>query len=55
MLFAFFVDVVLQDSLGGNCLTVMITHISPSSSSFEETKNTLLYADRAKYIKTKVS
>ncbi|CAL8090348.1 unnamed protein product [Calicophoron daubneyi] len=45
---------LLKDALAGNCLTVMIAHISPSSWHFEETCNTLVYADRAKRIKTKV-
>jgi kinesin family protein 18/19 len=44
---------LLKDSLGGNCKTVMIANISPSSSQFEETINTLKYANRAKNIKTK--
>jgi kinesin family protein 18/19 len=30
----------------------MITNISPAWSSFEDTRNTLKYADRAKQIKT---
>jgi kinesin family protein 18/19 len=46
---------ILKDSLGGNSRTVMIAHISPASVHFEESRNTLNYADRAKYIKTKVS
>ena len=29
----------------------MITHVSPASGSFEESRNTLAYADRAKNIK----
>lgn len=32
----------------------MIAHISPASLHFEESRNTLVYADRARYIKTKV-
>ncbi|KAJ7401367.1 Kinesin-like protein KIF19 [Pitangus sulphuratus] len=44
----------LQDSLGGNSRTVMIAHISPASSSFEESRMTLIYAHRAKNIKTQV-
>ena len=32
---------LLQDSLGGNSLTVLISCISPSESDFEETNNTL--------------
>lgn len=46
---------LLKDALGGNCKTVMIAHISPSSNQFEESRNTLVYADRAKHIKTKVN
>ncbi len=44
-----------QDALGGNSRTVMITHISPASSNFEESRNTLVYADKAKNIRTKVN
>jgi len=44
---------LLKDSLGGNSRTVMIANISPSSGGFEETINTLKYANRAKNIKTK--
>jgi hypothetical protein len=45
---------LLKDSLGGNCRTVMIANISSAESSFEETLNTLKYANRAKNIKTTV-
>ncbi|XP_073462983.1 kinesin-like protein KIF19 [Aquarana catesbeiana] len=45
---------LLKDSLGGNSRTVMIAHISPANSAFEESRNTLAYADRAKNIKTRV-
>ena len=45
---------MLKDSLGGNSLTFMVVTISPSSSQFEETINTLKYANRAKNIKSKV-
>ncbi|XP_048080448.2 kinesin-like protein KIF19 [Ursus arctos] len=45
---------LLKDALGGNSRTVMIAHISPASTSFEESRTTLLYADRAKNIKTRV-
>ena len=44
---------LLKDSLGGNCRTVMIANIAPSSSNYEDTSNTLKYANRAKNIKTK--
>ena len=45
---------LLKDSLGGNCHTVMIANISPSSLSYEDTYNTLKYATRAKRIKMNV-
>ena len=45
---------LLKDSLGGNCRTVMIACISPAYSSFEDTHNTLTYANRAKNIQTNV-
>lgn len=46
---------LLKFSLGGNCKTVMIVCISPSSQHYDETLNTLKYADRAKKIKTKIT
>ncbi|KAL8691825.1 MAG: hypothetical protein Q9218_003043 [Villophora microphyllina] len=46
---------LLKFSLGGNCKTVMIVCVSPSSQHFEETQNTLRYANRAKNIQTKVT
>lgn len=45
---------LLKFSLGGNCKTVMIVCISPLSQHYDETLNTLKYANRAKEIKTKV-
>lgn len=45
---------LLKDSLGGNCQTVMIAAVSPSSLSYEDTYNTLKYADRAKHIQTQL-
>ncbi|XP_072474317.1 kinesin-like protein KIF7 isoform X4 [Notamacropus eugenii] len=42
---------ILKDSLGGNAKTVMIACISPSSSDFDETLNTLNYASRAQNIR----
>ncbi|PFX27213.1 Chromosome-associated kinesin KIF4A [Stylophora pistillata] len=44
---------LLQDSLGGNSNTLMIACVSPADSNFEETLNTLRYADRARQIKNK--
>ena len=43
---------LLKDSLGGNCRTIMICTCSPSHLYYEETLNTLKYANRAKNIKT---
>ncbi|XP_006867189.1 PREDICTED: kinesin-like protein KIF7 [Chrysochloris asiatica] len=42
---------ILKDSLGGNAKTVMIACVSPSSSDFDETLNTLNYASRAQNIR----
>ncbi|XP_015780116.1 PREDICTED: chromosome-associated kinesin KIF4A-like [Acropora digitifera] len=44
---------LLQDSLGGNSNTLMIACVSPADNNFEETLNTLRYADRARQIKNK--
>lgn len=46
---------LLKFSLGGNCRTVMIVCVAPTSRHLEDTGNTLAYANRAKEIKTKVS
>ena len=46
---------LLKDSLGGNCKTVMIANIAPCSLDFENTHNTLTYADRTKELKTFLS
>ena len=46
---------LLKFSLGGNCKTVMIVCVSPSSAHYDETHNTLKYANQAKNIQTKVS
>ncbi|XP_030764084.1 kinesin-like protein KIF19 isoform X2 [Sitophilus oryzae] len=45
---------LLKDALSGNCKTVMIAHVSPSSNQKDESRNTLIYADRANNISTKV-
>lgn len=45
---------LLKDSLGGNCRTVMIATVSPSSLSYEDSLNTLKYANRAKNIRMQV-
>lgn len=44
----------MKDSLGGNCRTVMIANLSPAVHVFEDTYNTLNYANRAKNIKVNV-
>lgn len=44
---------LLQDSLGGNSLTLMLACVSPADSNLDETMNTLRYADRARKIKNK--
>jgi kinesin family protein 3/17 len=44
---------ILQDSLGGNTKTVMIANIGPADYNYDETLNTLRYANRAKSIKNK--
>ena len=36
---------LLKDSLGGACKTVMIANVSPASDQFDETLNSLKYAD----------
>ncbi|KAM4039296.1 kinesin-like protein KIF7 isoform 1-T2 [Anomaloglossus baeobatrachus] len=46
---------ILKDSLGGNAKTVMMCCISPSASDFDETLNTLNYANRAQNIKNKAT
>ncbi|NWT97913.1 KI18A protein, partial [Urocynchramus pylzowi] len=43
---------LLKNSLGGNCRTIMIAAISPSSLFYDDTYNTLKYANRAKDIKS---
>lgn len=44
---------LLQDSLGGNSVTLMVACVSPADFNIEETLGTLRYADRAKKIKNK--
>ena len=41
---------VLQESLGGNSVTVMVANVSADGAQLEETLSTLAYADRAKSI-----
>lgn len=44
---------MLQDSLGGNSYTLMVSCVSPADSNVEETLGTLRYSDRARKIKNK--
>ncbi|KAG9390837.1 Kinesin motor domain [Carpediemonas membranifera] len=46
---------MLKDSLGGHCMTCMIANVSPASVATEETFNTLVYAGRARNIKSKAT
>ena len=45
----------MQDSLGGNAKTVLITAVSPSSFNANETVSTLRFGMRAKSIENKVT
>lgn len=45
---------LLKEALGGNCRTLMVAHISPVPSAYEDSRNTLIYADRAQNITNKV-
>lgn len=44
---------LLKDSLGGSAKTVMMTCVSPSSSDFDESLNSLKYANRVRNIRNK--
>ena len=46
---------LLKDSLGGNSRTVMIANVSPFIYNFDDTYNTLKYAERAKHVKNKIN
>jgi hypothetical protein len=48
------IDVIKQDSLGGNAKTAIIANVHPGSRCFGETLSTLNFAQRAKLIKNKV-
>ncbi|XP_037522909.1 kinesin-like protein KIF19 isoform X2 [Rhipicephalus sanguineus] len=45
---------LLKEALSGNCRTVMVAHISPASAHYDESRNTLVYAERARNITNKV-
>lgn len=38
---------LLKDSLGGNCQTTIITHISPALEDYQKTLSTLVFCSRA--------
>ena len=42
---------ILQNALGGNSKTIMIWALSPAEINYDETLNTLKYAERAKKVK----
>jgi|LakMenE01Jun11ns_1017448.scaffolds.fasta_scaffold9406693_1 hypothetical protein len=44
---------ILKQALGGNSSTIMVAAIRPGHTYYDETINTLRYADRAKKIKNK--
>ena len=46
---------LLRDSLGGNTRTSMIATISPKEKNYAESLSTLKFAQRAKYIRNKVT
>ena len=41
---------ILVNSLGGNCRSVLVANISPHASCYQETKNTLRFAETAKHV-----
>ncbi|CAD6992594.1 kinesin-like protein KIF19 [Ceratitis capitata] len=45
---------LLKEALSGKCKTVMIAHVAPEGKHRDETKNTLVYADRANSISTRL-
>ncbi|CAD5216170.1 unnamed protein product [Bursaphelenchus okinawaensis] len=45
---------LLKDSLGGNSKTIMLAHVTPASLNYDETYNTLVYANRARNITTRI-
>ena len=46
---------LLQNSIGGNSKTYLIANISPSNDNFDESINTLHFADRAHEIESKLN
>ncbi|CBY37214.1 unnamed protein product [Oikopleura dioica] len=46
---------ILKDGLGGTCRTIMIANVSPADKVYEDTLNTIKYADRAKSIRSSLT
>eukprot|EP01065_Artemidia_motanka_P002460 TRINITY_DN11179_c1_g2_i1.p1 TRINITY_DN11179_c1_g2~~TRINITY_DN11179_c1_g2_i1.p1 ORF type:complete len:1629 (+),score=648.50 TRINITY_DN11179_c1_g2_i1:36-4889(+) len=46
---------LLRENLGGNSKTIMVATVSPAPRCYDETLNTLRYADRVKLIKQKAT
>ena len=44
---------LLEDSLGGNCKTLVVANLSPAASSFSESLSTLKFTQRAKRIRNR--
>jgi len=44
---------ILQNSLGGNSFTTLLTTIDPSAHNFEESLNSLFFADRCKNVQNR--
>ena len=42
----------MKDGLGGTCRTIMIANVSPAAEVYEDTLNTIKYADSAKNIRS---
>lgn len=45
---------LLKEALSGRCRTIMIAHVAPEVKHSDETKNTLVYGDRANNITTRM-
>ena len=46
---------LLKDSLGGNCFTLMICNISPSSAAFGESRRSLNFAQSVKNVRNSIA
>lgn len=45
---------LLQDSIGGNCMTYLIATVSPTDDCVEESISTIKFADRASQVLQRV-